>query len=47
MINRSPGTLARWWKEGRFPRPLQYQGRTYGWDAAAVDEWFQIESDRK
>lgn len=47
IANRSPATLKRWWKAGHFPRPIQHQGRTIGWNSKAVDEWLHSESDRK
>ncbi|WP_274617009.1 helix-turn-helix transcriptional regulator [Vibrio furnissii] len=45
MMNRSLSTLNRWWKAGRFPRPLQNQGRTWGWSADAIDDWLKRQTD--
>ncbi|HDY7458571.1 TPA: AlpA family phage regulatory protein [Vibrio vulnificus] len=47
MTNRSVSTINRWWKEGRFPKPLQFQGRSYGWDSDKVKAWFESQFDVK
>ncbi|MDF4413683.1 helix-turn-helix transcriptional regulator [Vibrio alginolyticus] len=47
MTNRSVSTITRWWKGGRFPKPLQHHGRTYGWDSEMVQAWFESHSDEK
>ncbi|MGI9948937.1 helix-turn-helix transcriptional regulator [Vibrio hyugaensis] len=41
MVRRSPSTLYRWWTTGRFPMPLQYNGRTFGWDKESVEQWLR------
>ncbi|EGU56070.1 helix-turn-helix transcriptional regulator [Vibrio tubiashii] len=45
LIKRTPATLYRWWKSGRFPRPLRHNGRAYGWDKDAVDNWLKHQSE--
>ena len=40
-LNRSPRTIWQWVKDGKFPKPISFKGRTMGWTEEVYNKWFK------